>query len=189
MNNKINVKRNTKFMVIAAMLAAISTILSFIEVPFIVPHLKLDFSEVPTLIGGIMLSPLYALAICLVKNALHLFVTSTFGIGELMNFIVGISISLPIALIFNKFRKTMSMKKSIWVSALITLPIAVITGLLANVIFYPVFINLMGGKIESSAVFITYLLSTIPMNIVKYVLTTVLVCPMIPILKKYKFAS
>ncbi len=79
---------------IAAMLSAVAFVLMFLEFPIpalIPPFIKLDFSDLPALLGAFALGPVYGIAIELVKNLLHILIkgTSSAGIGELFNFICG----------------------------------------------------------------------------------------------------
>jgi riboflavin transporter FmnP len=64
----------------------------FIEIPvlFFPVFLKLDFSDIPAIIGGFALGPVAGVFIELIKNLLH-FVTksNTGGVGEFANFLVG----------------------------------------------------------------------------------------------------
>ena len=81
----------TRALVMTAMLSAIAFILMFINfsVPFMPSFIKLDISELPALIGSFSLGPVYGVVICLVKNLLNLTQTSTGGVGELSNFLLG----------------------------------------------------------------------------------------------------
>jgi len=74
-----------------AMLGAVAYVLMFLEfpVPFIPPFIKMDFSELPALIAAFAYGPLSGVAVCLIKNLIHLFNTQTGGVGELSNFILG----------------------------------------------------------------------------------------------------
>ena len=74
-----------------AMLSAISYLLAFVElpVPLSPSFAKFDFSDFPALIGAFAFSPFCGVMIELVKNVLQLFGTSTAGIGELANFLMG----------------------------------------------------------------------------------------------------
>ena len=51
--------------------------------------IKLDLSELPALIGAFAHGPLCGVLICLIKNLLHLPVTTTAGVGEFANFLLG----------------------------------------------------------------------------------------------------
>ncbi len=74
-----------------AILSALAFILMLMEIlpPFVPEFLKLDFSEIPVLIGAFAFGPLSAVLIELIKNLLHLTVTQTAGVGELANFLIG----------------------------------------------------------------------------------------------------
>ena len=88
------------------MLSALSTVLMFFSfnVPLMPSFIKMDFSELPALIGAYALGPLGGVAICLVKNLVNLLFTTTGGVGELSNFLIGACFTLPAGLIFKKKR-------------------------------------------------------------------------------------
>ena len=78
--------------VLSAILGAMGFVLMLLEfpMPFIIPSfIKFDFSEIPAVIASFAYGPLYGILVCLLKNLLHLFVTSSMGVGELSNFILG----------------------------------------------------------------------------------------------------
>ena len=94
-NKTVTVKRvNVRYLTVTAMLSAVAYILMFLDfsVPFMPSFIKMDLSELPALIGSFAMGPLCGVIICLVKNVLHLFITSTGGVGELSNFILGVAL-------------------------------------------------------------------------------------------------
>ena len=96
----------TRVLALGGMLSALSTVLMFFSfnVPLMPSFIKMDFSELPALIGAYALGPLGGVAICLVKNLVNLLFTTTGGVGELSNFLIGACFTLPAGLIFKKKR-------------------------------------------------------------------------------------
>ncbi len=85
-------KQNVRNIAVTAIMGAIGFILMMLEFPisFLIPaFIKFDFSELPALITAFALGPWWAVLVCLIKNALHLFVGTTAGVGELSNFVLG----------------------------------------------------------------------------------------------------
>ncbi|MDD6316489.1 MAG: ECF transporter S component [Clostridia bacterium] len=84
-------KLTARSMAVIAMLAAVSFVLMLFDfsVPLMPSFIKMDLSELPALVGAFALGPVSGVAVCLVKNLLHLFITSTGGVGELSNFMLG----------------------------------------------------------------------------------------------------
>lgn len=98
----------TRKITVTAMLSAIAAILMLIElsVPLMPEFIKLDISELPALLAAFGLGPIYGAAVCLVKNIIKaLLMTTSGGIGELCNFLLGICFVVPAGLIY-KSRKT-----------------------------------------------------------------------------------
>ena len=98
--------KTTRVLALGGMLSALSTVLMFFSfnVPLMPSFIKMDFSELPALIGAYALGPLGGVAICLVKNLVNLLFTTTGGVGELSNFLIGACFILPAGLIFKKNR-------------------------------------------------------------------------------------
>ena len=95
---------NTRKMAAVAMLGAVGFVLMFMEisVPIMPVFIKLDFSELPAVLASFAYGPVAGIAVCLLKNALHLLVTNTAGVGELSNFLLGIFFLVPSGLIYRK---------------------------------------------------------------------------------------
>jgi riboflavin transporter FmnP len=87
-------------------LTAIATVLMLFEFPlwFAPNFYKIDLSDVPILIGSFALGPIAGLIMELIKNLLNLLIngTTTGGIGELSNFIIGCALVMPSAIIYMK---------------------------------------------------------------------------------------
>lgn len=100
--NKMSVKMITQ----AGMLGAIAVVLMLFEIPlpFAPAFYEIDFSEVPVLVGAFAMGPLVGLLIEFVKILLNLLIngTTTAGVGEIANFLIGISFCLPASLIYRK---------------------------------------------------------------------------------------
>lgn len=106
-------KDTTHKLTVAAMLSAVAFILMFIEfpVPMLIPaFIKMDFSDLPALLGAFALGPVYGVIISFMKNLLHIVIkgTSTACVGELSNFILGAIFSAVAGYLYkhHKSRKT-----------------------------------------------------------------------------------
>ena len=87
-------KDTTHNLTVAAMLSAVAFILMFIEfpVPMLIPSfVKMDFSDLPALLGAFALGPVYGVAISFMKNLLHIVVkgTSTACVGAVFSAVAG----------------------------------------------------------------------------------------------------
>ena len=121
---KKHTSSNTRTITMTGMLAAISYILAFLEfpVPLSPAFARMDLSDFPALIGAFAFGPLCGLMIELVKNGLQLFSTSTGGVGELANFLMGGSYVLA-AGFFYKRNKTKKNAVISWILASIVMGI------------------------------------------------------------------
>ncbi len=97
---------------IMAMLGGISVVLMLLDFPlwFAPPFYKLDFSEVPVLIGAFALGPAAGIIIEMIKILLNFVInfTDTAGVGEMANFLIGCSMVVPAALIYHRNKKLKS---------------------------------------------------------------------------------
>lgn len=186
--SKMSVNTIAKVSILGAL--AFLVMLFEIPLPFAPAFYKLGFDEVIVLIGGFALGPWAAVCIEALKIALNLLFngTITAGTGELSNFLIGLSFVLPATFIYyqNKTRKnayigliygTISMTimgglinyfiilpaysffMKIPLDALIAMGTAInpnINGLLAFVLLSTVPFNLLKGVLVSLIVFISY---------------------------------
>lgn len=140
---KTNSKITTKKLTLTAMLTAIGVILQYMEisVPVMPGFIKLDFSDLPELIGAFTLGPAAGVAICFVRNVIHIIVSQSGAIGELSNFILGAFFSLTAGLIYKK----MPNLKGAIIGAVTASIVMGIISLPSNYfIIYPLYYNVMG---------------------------------------------
>lgn len=133
---------NVRKMVVTAMLSTIGFILMYVEfsVPFMPTFIKMDLSELPALIGAFSMGPLSGIAVCLIKNVLHLFVSTTGGVGELSNFLLGACFVLPAGLIYQKWRNRKSAVIGAFLGALAMALVSIVSNYF---IVYPVYYAFM----------------------------------------------
>ena len=105
-NQNVKNKNKIRMMAQIGMLSAIAVVLMLFEIPlpFAPSFYEIDFSEVPVLIGSFAMGPLAGAAIELVKILLNFAIngTTTAGVGELANFLIGCAMVVPAALIYKK---------------------------------------------------------------------------------------
>ena len=99
---------NVRKMTMTGLLSAVAFLLMFFDfsVPLMPAFIKMDLSELPALIGSFAMGPVAGVVICLIKNILHLMKTSTGGVGELSNFILGAVFVFTAGMIYKKDRKS-----------------------------------------------------------------------------------
>ena len=134
-----------------SILASMSLILMFIlelPLPIFPDFLKIDFSDIPALVGAFALGPIPAVVIELVKNVLHFFLKpQTMGIGELANFVVGSSLVFTSGLLYKMEKSRKGALKSIAVGVVVMSIVAAITNYF---VFLPLYETVMGYKISSA---------------------------------------
>lgn len=95
-------RRKIRYITVTGMLSALSAVLMMVSfsVPFMPSFIKLDFSEMPALIAAFSMGPLSGVMVCLIKNLINVCFTTTGGVGELANFLLGCSFVVPAGVIY-----------------------------------------------------------------------------------------
>ena len=125
-----------------AMLGAVAYVLMFLEfpVPLIPGFIKMDFSELPALIASFAYGPISGVAVCLIKNLIHLFNTQSGGVGELSNFILGAVYVFFAGIIYKKLHN----KKGAVIGALVGAIVMALISVPSNFfLVYPVYTAFM----------------------------------------------
>ena len=132
----------TRKMVMTAMLAAVSSVLMFFSfnVPLMPAFIKMDFSELPALIASFALGPISGVTVCLVKNLVNLFFTTTSGVGELSNFLLGALFVAPAGWIYSKMKR----RKGALIGSLVGAVTMAIVSVFTNYyVVYPIYTAFM----------------------------------------------
>ncbi|MBQ2285079.1 MAG: ECF transporter S component [Clostridia bacterium] len=146
-------KKNKKIfdLTIVGLMTAIATVIYMgPEIPIVpgVDYMKIDFSDVPAILTGVIFGPVQGILVEVFKNIIHLTRTTTFGIGEIMNIVIGSSMILSMSLSVKAFKKIFKSNKInlkiFFISSAITIVIAIVMGWIANLVFTPIFYNIMG---------------------------------------------
>ena len=136
-------KQSTKIRTVTgtAMLTAVAVGLQYIEIsiPIMPSFIKLDFSDLPELIGAFAYGPIAGVLIALLKNLIHMAVSQSGFVGELSNFLLGASFSLVAGLIY-KHTKGEAMIASVAAS----LVMALISVPFNYFVIYPLYYNVLG---------------------------------------------
>ena len=98
-NKNSNVNRKIAVTGIMSAVSAVLMMLSF-NIPIMPSFIKMDFSEFPALITAFSVGPFWGVLVCFIKNLLNLPFTTTAGVGELSNFVVGALLVLPAGIIY-----------------------------------------------------------------------------------------
>lgn len=143
-------RTNLKTMVQIGMLGAISVVLMMFEIPlwFAPSFYQIDLSEVPVMIGAFALGPLAGAVIELVKILLHFIMkgSSTAGVGDLANFLIGCALIVPAGLVYKKIR---SRKGALIGMILGIITMTVIGSLMNAFILLPAYAKAFGMPIDA----------------------------------------
>ncbi len=164
--------------ILIAILGSISLVLFFISfpLPFLPPYLKIDFSDVPALIAGIIFSPLAGVLVVLIKNILYVVVGGASDpIGVTANFIAGALFILPVTFMFRRMANT----KGIILGLILgTLIMSVMMSVLNYFLILPAYAMFMGMEMNQTIKWTTVLAGVLPFNLLKGVIVSLLFIPL-----------
>ncbi|MFR6246224.1 MAG: ECF transporter S component [Romboutsia timonensis] len=188
--------KSTKFLTVSTLvkisiLSAIGYILMFISVPLpmLFPEfLKIDISDLTALLGGISLGPMAGVTIAFLKNLLQ-FITgmsTTGGVGEFANFLIGGSFVFTVSYIYSKKRNI----QGVIIGLVSGIVVMTMVGCIANYFIILPFYATIGWSIDavvsmgaainpaidSKMSFIIWMIA--PFNILKSGLMSLLTLPM-----------
>lgn len=181
--------KNTATSIIAkvAVLGAVAFVIMLAEIPlpFFPPFYKLDFSEVVVLMGGFALGPLPAVAIEALKIILNLMFTGTMTayIGEIANFLIGLSFVLPAVIIYHRNKTRQNAIRGLLIGSVCLI---VVGALLNGFVLLPAYsyfyhmpmdalIGMGSALIPAIKDRLTFVLfATAPFNLIKAVVTSLL---------------
>lgn len=142
MENKTKKQVNVRKITSCAMLTAVAVVLQYIEIaiPVMPSFIKLDFSDLPEIIGAFAYGPVAGVVIALLKNLIHLPMTGSGCIGELSNFILG-AVFASVAGIIYKKSKT---KKGALIGGIVgSLAMALVSVVTNYFIIYPLYYTVL----------------------------------------------
>ena len=187
-NSNSSTLTSTAKLTLTAMFGALAAILMLFEFPifFTLPFIKLDFSDIPVVLGAYMLGPISGIVISLIKIALNFVLngTTTVGIGELANLTFTLAYVIPASLIY-KVKRT---KKGAVLSLIAATVIASVVAVIFDwYMMFPFYLNVStdltmdtliamaskGNPLVKDAGSLMWL-SVFPANLLKYTLASLI---------------
>lgn len=177
---------STRKIALLAMLSAMAFVLFLFEVPLIPgnSYLKLDLSDIPALAGGILLGPVSAVIIELIKNVVELLVKglgTQLGFGNIMNFVVGVAYVVPFAIAYKEFVKKYKNEIAILISSVIGLASIVVLGICGNYVIAPLFFKYFMNTILTGDALWGAIWSATTLNLVKGIFLSIISFPLIKV--------
>ncbi len=193
-------RTNTRKLVIMALMSTIALVIYYFDfpVPLMPGFIKLDLSNVITLLVGFSLGPVEGVVVCLIKNLVQLLIKgmgTTMGIGDIFDFVSGAVFVLTAGYIYKRNRTKKNAVIGCFVGALV---MALISLPLNYFIVYPIYFKAYGGEAailsayqkilpETGNIFQALCIFNLPFTLIKGLLCaaiTVLVYkPLSPIIK------
>lgn len=133
---------STRELVTIGLFSALAYVLMLLESPGYLGFLRIEFSDVPAILGGLGYGPAAGVFIELIKNLIKVLSTKTIGAGELSNFLVESAFVIPLSIIYRKWKG----KHKLLVGYVVSVISMCIAGMLVNYfITVPIYSNMFGG--------------------------------------------
>jgi len=131
-----------------AVFTALAYATYFLEIPIFAAtpasFLKLDFSSVFILLAGFMYGPIPAVIITIIKEALHIPVGTTMGVGELANVLMTVAFIIVPTIAYKKKKGIKVVLFTLLIGCVLQTGVALIVNRFIN---YPFFAFMFGGSI------------------------------------------
>ena len=174
-------------MVFTGMLSAVSIVLYYLEFPLFSQYLKIDFSDLPAAVAGIFFGPGAGVAVELIKNLAHLPSTTTMGFGDLMNFIVGTALVLPLSLVARRMHRAGRPQVAcVGFGGAAGLCAMVAAGVLGNYLIAPPYFQAVLHVTLTGPALWAAIGSATLLNLLKSVFTTLLLFPVLPAVSRFR---
>lgn len=187
MKRGYEMQNKSKLVSITGILTAMSTILyvypTFPIIPAF-PWLKIDFADVPALFASVLINPLIGGIVVLIRNTIHLLISSTGMVGELSNFIISAIYVMFAGMMAKLLSKTKLLPLvKLVVSMLAAMAVQVIVATLCNkYIMIPLY-GIQGDPAEY------ILMGVVPFNLIKTAMSSVIFIliykALVPKIKQY----
>lgn len=141
MNTKKRI--HARMIAVVGVLTAVAVVLQYLEIsiPLVPSFLKLDFSDLPALLGAFAFGPLAGVLIQLLKNLIHMAVSQSGFVGELSNFLLGAVFVLTAGLLYQR-RKTKA--RALLAGILGAAAMALVSVPVNYFVIYPLYYNVLG---------------------------------------------
>ncbi len=162
------VDQRTRKMVTVGILAALAWVVSQFSFPLLpwAPFLKIDFSDIPILLGMYVYGPMSGIAIAAVRSMLSYVTTggeAGFPIGDTAAFIATLSYTLPIYFVIRNEKP--NLKKAVLGGAGATLSLTAVLAVLNWLVIAPLYMTVMGFSVGPMREYLT--VSVMPFNLLK----------------------
>ena len=170
---------NVRQVVEMSLFAGISFLLMFISFPIIpfVSYMRIDFSDIPILIGTVLFGPVGGIIIAAIKGLLYWLMTGVDlanFIGVFASFVASVSIVLPFSLVMKKTTGRSLLSRLALSGIALTLSLTIVMALLNWLVLTPVYMAVLGMKISMPLAQMV-LFGVVPFNFIKGVLVSLVI--------------
>ena len=178
---RIQTRHSLTRLVSVAMLSAVALVLYLLEFPLLpaATYLKMDFSDIPAVFGGVLFGPAYGVLIELIKNLLEMLLK---GFGNLQNFLVGCAYTLPFTILYRMMeRREWNRVKGLILACVSGVAVMLVVGFFSNLAVAPLFFRFFLNNPLTPAAAMAAATISLPFNALKSVILSVILAPLLPL--------
>lgn len=179
-----NKSKKLFYIILTAIMSGLSAVLMLIEFPLLPSsYLKMDFSDIPAIIAGVVGTPILSLFCELIKNLIDLVTKglgTTLGVGNILNFLVGTAYTLPFCMLYKKY----GLKKPKFIITLSVPALSMIViGFFANLLFTPLYLKYFAGMDSTFTANLALSVTATLFNLIKSAILTVIAVVLVPLVE------
>ena len=184
---RIQTRHSLTRLVSVAMLSAVARVLYLLEFPLLpaATYLKMDFSDIPAVFGGVLFGPAYGVLIELIKNLLEMLLKgfgTQMGFGNLQNFLVGCAYTLPFTILYRMMeRREWNRVKGLILACVSGVAVMLVVGFFSNLAVAPLFFRFFLNNPLTPAAAMAAATISLPFNALKSVILSVILAPLLPL--------
>ncbi|MGX7395225.1 ECF transporter S component [Carnobacterium mobile] len=180
----------TKKLVGVSMLAAVAFVLMFFAFPIIpgVSFLKIDFSDIPVLLGMFIYGPSAGIGVAFIRTILHYIQTggdAGYPIGDTASLIASIAYCLPIYYVMRN--KTETTKNIVLANVLGTVSLTTILSFLNAYVLIPLYFAVLNFNVGPVQQYVFY--GVVPFNISKGIIVSTVFVALFAKMKPWIFKN
>ncbi|WP_028776532.1 ECF transporter S component [Shimazuella kribbensis] len=171
----------TRKLVLLSVLTGIALLMQYLNfpLPMFPSFLKIDFSEIPALIGAFLFGPLSGVLIEFLKNVLHFLLsgseTGAIPLGQMANFVAGSLFVITSVWISNKIK---GVKGMVIGTAIATIFMTTLLTVANYFVIFPLYSYLINWTVTGEAKDALIFYGVAPFNLLKGILIGVLFIPL-----------
>lgn len=170
--SKTNIYRLTMVAVMSALSIAIQFLIP--EIMLFPPSFKLGFALVPAIITAFVGGPVSGILVVLITNIADILKSDSLGMGQIINIVMGVACIFFLFSFYRILGKNHHISDGLkagpyFISAVITVPLMAVVGILVNFILMPLYLYIFAGNsVDFAEIVKIVIFASVPFNVIKF---------------------